>query len=109
LLCRLWTTAGRPTGELDTIIAAGGAPNLDGYALGELLGFTFADYQAFGAAGSPHPSTIRPIDATKAEIKAYLDDHRKPRQNRARTRRYAERKARRSRKAREGCRSGLPI
>jgi hypothetical protein len=88
-LRRLWTETGRPTVEIEAIIAGGGALEFNGHELGALLNFTFEDYKAFDAASRRHPATIRPIGTDKVEIAAYLNIHRKPRQNAARRKRYA--------------------
>jgi len=92
-LLDIWRAAGKDSAELANIIAAGGAMDFNGRELGLKLDFRMADYIMFGAAGFRHPSTIRPCDATQAEIDAHLREDRKPRQNEARRRRYARDKA----------------
>ena len=88
-----WTAAGKDTAKLADIIAAGGAMDFNGRELGLMLDFRMADYKMFGAAGFRHPSTIRPCDASQADVDAYLRDVRKPLQREARKLRYAERRA----------------
>ena len=50
VILRLWTEAGRPIGEIADVIAAGGELGLNGYEIGAVIGFTFADYKSYGAA-----------------------------------------------------------
>jgi hypothetical protein len=106
---RIWAAAGRSVVEINKAIVEGGWAELNGRELGAVLTITFADYRSYGRAKGRHPSTVRPNDVTEAEIKAYLDDLRRPRQNEARRRRYARNKAaeaaRRARAADLGCRT----
>jgi hypothetical protein len=87
------TEASQSTAEIDAVIADNGAPGLNGRDLGALLDFTFLDYKSYGAAAGRHPATIRPNDATGAEIEAYLKAFHRPRKSAAKRQRYAKRRA----------------
>jgi hypothetical protein len=108
-LRRLWTAAGRSTVEISEVIAAGGALDLDGWALGAMIGFTFADYKTHGRADGRHPSEIRPIDATQEEIKSYLTDLHRPRKAAARRKRRAEEAASRAEAVDLDCRGSAIV
>jgi hypothetical protein len=53
-----------------------------------------AEYKAYGQQEGRHPSTIRPIDATEAEIYTHLKAWQRPRKAAARRRKRAEQKQR---------------
>ena len=87
--------AGQSTAEIDAVIAHGGAPEMNALEIDTIYGFRFVfdHYKAIGAATERHPSTLRPIDATKAEIDAYLKAFHRPRKAAAKRQRYAARRA----------------
>jgi hypothetical protein len=85
---------GRSIASIVDALRNDGFPGFDGELLGMRVGFTFADYQNYGRTTGRHPSTIRPIDATKSEIKDYLNAFQCPRKAAARRRKRAEQKRR---------------
>jgi hypothetical protein len=95
VLRRLLAEAGQFTAQLDAVIADGGAPEMNAREIAAryCFAFVFDHYKQIGAATRRHPSTLRPTDATKAEIEAYLKAFHRPRKAAARHKRYAERRA----------------
>jgi hypothetical protein len=84
---------------IDAIVEAlrnDGYPYDDGSFVGELIGFTFDEYKALGKEDDQHPSTIRPCDAIKTEIDAYLKAYQRPKKREALRRRRHERAATRN-------------
>ncbi len=94
-LRHLLAKAGQSTAEIDAVIAHGGAPEMNALEIDTIYGFRFVfdHYKAIGAETGRHPSTLRPIDATKAEIDAYLKAFHRPRKAAAKRQRYAARRA----------------
>jgi hypothetical protein len=80
-----------PSEALDHAVQSGDAWKLSRRPLGVELQFRCDDYKAFGQTYRRHPSTIRPCDATEAEVEAYLAELDKPR----RAGRERERRAKR--------------
>jgi hypothetical protein len=68
--------------------------NLDGL-LGQIIDFTFADYQTYGRLAGRHPSTIRPNNATQSQIDDYLQVIKRPRRREALRLHRAEQAAKR--------------
>jgi hypothetical protein len=107
-LRRLREARGQSAADIDAILESDDVVTLTGQALGRLLAFTFDDYKDLRTRRNRHVSTIRPHDATGAEIKSFLKAFHRPRKalslRRKRAAAAAERDARRRHAADLDCR-----
>jgi hypothetical protein len=97
----------RNGGSIEAIVEAlryGGNPDLDGKTLGSVINFTFSEYQGCGQLAGRHFSTLRPVDATQAQIDEYLEVFHRPRKLEALRKRRAEKASRRKAAADLDCR-----